>query len=409
MDPDDGLNEDGPFTPWLPPDDRLWRHPSEMADVAVHRSGPVAIANRGAGRVWTVALVAGVIGALVASGIGAATGEFAHTTSVVRPIQYVIQSSNAEPASSLTQPNWPSIYNTLSPSLVTIAANGDNGEVTAAGVLWQSQGRDAFILTDEHAVDGTGSVQVTFTGGGAPLAGRVVGSDNLAGIAVIEVTNIGRPLAGLGRVANLQIGQSVAAIGPEGPTMGGSLTAGTVSGLDREVHVSDGPTMLGMIGVNSSGAAPAGAALVEANGAVVALTTSVQSTDPIAAGVTFAVPIDVAIQVADQLVGGHLASHPWLGVVEADNLLPAYANQFGVSGGADVDSVMAASPAANVGIRPGDVITSLNGAPVTSAASLMLATSACRPYHPVAISYLRGRTTARVTIIPDEQPSDVSP
>ncbi|MGH9077343.1 MAG: S1C family serine protease [Acidimicrobiales bacterium] len=415
MDPDDGINDDGPFARWLPPDDRLWRHPSEMTGDRVGDLVTTGPARSAAGRMWTVAVVAGLVGALVASGIGSATGEFSHP-SVLRPVQYFVgppsvQTTAVQSTDELAQPNWPAIYKVISPSLVAITADGYDGEVTGAGVLWQSQGSEAYVLTDAMTVAGAGTVQVHFTGSGSILGGQVVGSDGQAGIAVVKVTGISRPLAVLGHLADLQIGESVAALGPQGPSMGpvASLSEGTVSSLDREVHVSAGPTMLGVIGIDSSGAPPGGAAVVEPDGVVAGLVVSIQSSDPVTAGMTLAVPIDVAVAVADQLVAGHAPAHPWLGVIETDSLLRTDAAQLGVAGGATVETVMAPSPATRVGLRPGDVITSLNGAAITSSAALVVATDACQPHRPISISFVRGNQTTRTTIVPDDQPATVSP
>ena len=416
MDYDDGLSEDGPFSPWLHPDDRLWRHPSEVADAASRRPGPVTAGIGTGGRIWALALVAGLVGALVASAIGSATGEFGHTTTVIRPMQYVVrspavESTAAASTAAVSPPNWPSIYATLATSLVTITADGNDGPVTASGVLWQSQGRHVYVVTDGKALAGVGSVEVSFTGGGPPLKGRTIGEDDRTGVAVVEVTDPRRPLAVLGHLSDLQIGEPVAAVSPVAAAVGGAgpLTAGTLSGIDREVHVSDGPTMLGMIGIASSTTAPAGAAVVDSHGVVVGLTSSVQSSDDNATGATFAVPIDIAEAVAEELIAGRPVTHPWLGVVEAENVLPGFATPQEVHGGAEVDSVMSPSPATDVGIEPGDIITSLNGSRVTSAASLMLATNDCRLHRPVTVGYVRGGIPTRATIVPAAQPHDVSP
>lgn len=360
---------------------------------------------------WTLAIVAGLVGALVASGIGSATGEFSHHTTVMRPTQYVFQTPNVQPTAVVAQPNWPSIYNTLSASLVTITANGDNGEVSTAGVLWQSQGPDVYILTSEDALDGAGTVRVTFSGGPS-VTGRSIGGDEQTGVAVVEVNDANRPTARLGHLTDLQIGESITTIGPEGPSVGGvgPLITGTVSGLDREVQTTDGPTMLGMIGISSSTPPPSGAAVVDPQGDVVGLTTSIQSIDDNSAvGATFAVPIDIAVQVAQQLLEGHGATHPWLGVVEAETVLPSDADPAGVQAGARVDSVMSSSPAAKAGIRVGDVITSLDGSAITSAASLLLTTYGCPVYRPVTIRFLQGQTSAKATITPGQQPSYITP
>jgi S1-C subfamily serine protease len=410
VDSDDGLDEDGPFSRWLPPDDRLWRHPSEVVSAAFRQPGTLATGGHAVNRLWAVALVAGVVGALIASGIGAATGEFAHDTTVVRPVTNMI-SPNTVQTAAVTQPGWSSIYDAVAPTLATIMANSDDGETTTSAMLWRSDGHDLYILTDENAIAGATSVQVTMAGSGSSYRGRVVGVDPQSGVAVVEVRGVDHTSAVLGRMTDLRPAEQVAAIGAEGAVSGGgsTFTAGQVSGLYREVHVSDGPTMLGMIAISGASPPPDGSAVVDPSGAVVGLTTSVQPTDSSDRGTTYAIPIDVAQRVADEMVLGRGLTHPWLGVVQADDVPSATAAQLGIPGGAYVDEVMPGSPAARLGIHAGDVITAVNGSSVGSAASLLLLTDACQPGHSARLSYLERGRTATVSVDVITQPNDVIP
>lgn len=414
VEPDDGLGDEGPFSPWLPPDDRLWRHPSEMAAHAASPRSGAGAHPRAAGRMWTIAVLAGLVGALLATGIGTATGAFGRSTTVVRAVTRLLtpNTANALPAT----PDWSSVYSSLLPSLVSIDGSAANGDVTTAGVVWSSYGSSTYILTDLSIVGSDGPVQVTFGGGVPPVNGQLVGADQETGIAVVKVPGSKRPVADMGTVANLQPGEQVATLEPTSAAMNGpgTVTAGLVSGLDREVHVSNGPTMLGMIGVTGSGSpqqgGPAGgAAVVDGNGAVVGIATSVQSTDAGAATATFAVPIDVAQRIANQLIAGHRPTHPWSGVIQADTLAPAVANQLGVRGGATVDEVMTPSPASQAGIAAGDVITSFNGSPITSAAQLLLATDSSAPNRRVSVGFLHHGKSIQATLVLGTQPAYVTP
>ena len=410
MDSDDGLDEEGPFSPWLPPDDRLWRHPSEAVAATFPQSRPAAVAAPTANRIWTVALVAGLVGALLASGIGAAAGEFGHSTTVVQPVTNMVSPSTVK-AAAVSQPDWSSIYDAVAPSLVTIVATGDQGETMTSAMLWRSQGPNVYILTDESAVEGATSIQVSLTGSGSSYSGRTIGVDPQTGIAVVEVRGVKHNLAALGQLTDLRPAEPVATIGAEGAVSegGSSFTAGQVSGLYREVHVSDGPTMLGMIAISGTSPALDGSAVVEPNGAVVGLTTSVQATNATEMGTTYAIPIDIAQRVASQILAGHKPTHPWFGVVQADDLPSATAMQLGIPGGAYVDAVMPGSPAARIGVQPGDVITALNGSAVDSAASLLLLTNACQPHHAATLTYLHQGRAYTATVTAANQPSDVVP
>lgn len=410
MEHDDGLEEEGPFSRWLPPDDRLWRHPSEVAGVAAHRPTAAALSPGRTPRSWPLAIIAGMVGALLASGIGAVTGEFAGGTTVVRP-QINQMTPEAMSTSLATEPNWPAIFDSLSPTMATIVANGDNGETTTSGVLWRTQGHTAYILTDEDSVNGARNVQVQLAGNGDSLVGHVVGSDEQTGVAVVSIPSKGVSTAFLGSVIDLRAGEPVATVAAEGASTqtAGPFASGLVSGTDRELQVSGGPTMLGMIAISSSGTVGGGAAVVEPDGAVVGITSSATAADSAQAGTTFAIPIDVAVRVANQIVNGSSGSHPWVGVVEATDLPSATASRLGVPGGAIVDAVMSPSPASSAGIKPDDVITSLNGAPVTSAASLLLLTQQCKMGRKITVGFVHMgvQKHANLDVVP--QPQDVVP
>lgn len=407
MEPDDGLDEEGPFPPWLPPDDRLWRHPSEVASAL--RQTRSVVAER-VWRLWPAALIAGLVGALLASGIGAVAGEFAGSTTVVKSVTNQMIPDTV--ATTVTPPpDWASIYDNLAPSVVAVVANGDDGETTASGVVWKDQGNTAYILTDEDSITGATSVGVQVSGNGQSFRARVVGTDEQTGVAVIAVKNAGEARAPLGTVMGLRAGEQVATVAAEGalPSGAGPIASGVVSGTDRELQVSDGPTLLGMISIATTGSPDGGAAVVDPDGAVVGITTSVTPANGSGSGTTFAIPIDMAEAVAGHLIGGLPVAHPWVGVVEAGDLPSSTAGQLRVPGGATIDDLMASSPIANAGLGKGDVITRFNGAQVTSAASLMLMTEACKIGHKVTLTYIHNSTPRQTRVAVNAQPQDVVP
>lgn len=408
MDPDDGVEEEGPLRPWLPPDDRLWRHPSEVASNQSHQ---VMVARgRRVSRQWSVAIVAGLVGALLASGIGLAAGEFGGGTTILRPVTNQMPPDTVA-ASIAAEPNWPVIFNDVSPSVVTLIANGPSGETATSGILWLNPGKGSvYILTDEDSLNGATTVAVR-SSSGELRKGSIVGTDEQAGVAVVAVTNLKEPAAVTGHVTDLQTGESVGMVAGEGAVGNGAGTvaAGVVSGTDRELQVSDGPTLLGMIAISNSPPPSAGAAVVEPDGAVVGITTTLTPPDGSGAVTTFAIPIDIAAKVGTQILQGKSATQPWLGVVQATDLPPAEAKTLGVPGGAIVDSIGTQSPAAAAGLHPDDVITAFNGVPVTSAATLLLMTESARMGSPVTISYLDNGRPKRTKVKVAPQPGDVIP
>lgn len=388
VDPDDGAEQDGSFSAWLPPEDRLWRHPSEMESDPPSRPSTV-FASRPTGRVWTVALVAGLVGALLASGIGAASGEFGHGTTVVRQVKNVV-GTTAVVSSNDPGPTWPTIFNTLSPSIVAVSATGDNGPVFTSGVVWGSESNSSYILTDALSLAGTSKVSVSFSGTTGTVPGTVVGSDPMTGIAVVKVHGPNRSRASLGTLTDVRAGEEVAAMGAPAAASnpGQTVATGAISALDSEVQTTDTPTMLGLISVSTVSPSLAGAALVEPTGAVVGITVSAQPANAGGSATTYAVPIDIADRVGDQLVAGASVTHPWLGVVAAEDLPTATASSLGLPGGAEVLTVADDSPAQRLGLEQGDTITHIGNTSITSVAGMVLTLDGDRPGATEEIQYL---------------------
>ncbi len=408
MDPDDGLEEEGPLPPLLPPDDRLWRHPSE---VAASRSVPrPALMTRAASRVWPVALIAGLVGALAATGIGLVAGEFTPTT-LVKPITNQVV-PDAISAADSNQPNWPAILDTLSPSVVTVIAEGAGGEMITSGVIWETEGSTAFALTDASSLAGADSARVELPSGGPTLAARIVGVDPQTGVAVVAVRGAHLPTAFMGSITQLQAGEPVDVVASDGAAAGSGgapVDAGVVSSTNRELQASGAPTLLGMLALTTGSPPQGGAAVVDPDGAVVGITTALTPADGSGAGTTFAVPIDTARQVASELIDGSNVSHPWLGFEDATDLPTATAVQLGVNGGAIVEEVSSVGPAAAAGIQDGDVVTAIDGQDITSAASLILSTEQYRVGRRVTVTYFHTGRRRKAQVWVTGQPQQVLP
>jgi S1-C subfamily serine protease len=410
VDPDDGPDEDGPLHPLLPPDDRLWRHPSEVA-----ASRPGSRSARGSAaatrnlRMWPVALVAGLMGALMASGIGLAVGEFS-PRAVMRPVTNQVV-PDAMSAAVSNEPDWPAILDSVAPSVVTVISEGPAGESITSGVMWGT-GQTSFALTDAASLAEATSVRVETAAGGVTIPARIVGADFQTGVAVLALRGGPQPAAFMGSVSDLQAGEPIEIVSSGQAVSdvgGGAVSSGVVSGTDRSLQASDGPTMLDMLTVAASGPAVSGSAVVDADGAVVGITTSLTPADGSAAGTIYAMPIDVAQKVADELIDGQKLSHPWLGITEAGDLPTAAAEQMGVSGGAVVDGLSSVGPAAAAGIQAGDVVTTVGRTPITSAASLVLATESSRVGHRVPVVYVHSGHRHRASLLVTSQPQEVSP
>ncbi len=414
---DYGLEDDGPFFAWLPPEDRLWRHPSEAptghpgGTVAAGRSGPgrLGAANLGPTRIWTVALVAGVIGAVAASGIGMVSGAFEKPTTVVQSVFPSTPSVSLANASG-SNFNWTAVDNAVAPSVVAISVSTADGPEMGSGLLLLGGvNARAYVVTDlalissAAAADELGPIAVTFLSG-KQAKGRLVGQDPLSGLALIAVSGAQGTFPSLGSVAQLAVANPVMAVGAR-TVPGGSVFSGSVTAENREVSVADGADMENMIAISgiSVPAPVAGGPLVDQFGQVVGITVALDPTDATDQDLTFAVPVDEVEHVAEQMLAGQKVTHPWLGLYDSVDLSTDVARQDGLSGGALAVAISPDSPASRIGLQPADIITGLDGQPVTSAGSLTALLSKARPGRETTISFIQdGRASAKTLILANQ-------
>jgi S1-C subfamily serine protease len=438
VDPDDGMEEEGPFSAWLPPDDRLWRHPSEIGGgrpagfdpthdfdtrdldsarhlVAAHDAARTAAHGEGSHggvgtllrtgpvRTWTVAVVAGLVGALLASGVSLATGDFGAKTTVLNSpvrvaptdtVALAVQSPGAPPA-----PNWVSVNSVMAASVVAVLASSG---AAGSGVLYATRGGRTYVLTSDDLT--TGTIEVTFNDGKQQSA-RLVDADPGSGLALLSVDGVQPTLPTFGSVSELRVAEPVLAV--SGNDQGDPVDL-SLSSVDDAATVSDTNTLVSMLAVTGSTTTGEGAALVDGQGRVVGITTAMTATNPGQQGTSYAIPIDVAEHVAEQLFAGQTVTHPYLGIIQTQDLPSAYAHEFDIAGGAEVETVAPGSPANAAGLRSGDTITAVDGDPVTSAGGLVSRLCAYAPGRSVNLTYVQpsGRhTTVSMRVI--NQPSNI--
>ena len=217
---------------------------------------------------------------------------------------------------------------------------------------------DGYILTNNHVVQGATNIKVTLIGG-KTLAGKIIGRDPLADLAVVKVdTNDPLPAARLGSSANLQVGQLAIAIGNPF-ALGSTVTTGVVSALNRRIEQAN--LVVDNLIQTSAAINPgnSGGALVDSSGAVIGINTAII---PNAQGIGFAIPSDVARVEMDQLIANGRVIRPWVGVVYGGDVdaQSAQMHQLGTDHGVLVRDVDPNSPAGHAGLQPGDIITSVN-------------------------------------------------
>lgn len=407
---DDAPEDEGPLLPWVEPDDRLWRHPSEIGAALPARPAPPVPGPRSSGtRTWSVAVVAGVVGAIIASGIGVAAGNFQRRTTLVQPVTRMMMTptSMSLASGSPSMPNWPAVADSIAPSVVSITTSGSSGNQTGSGVLYTSIGDTSYILTAARLI-GDGRIQVTFDDSESQYA-RLVGIDPQTGVGLVSVRGTPRIFPPFSYESNLQVAEPVLGVGAHSSMSDGSaVTSGSISAFDVALNVGDNATMEDLVAVNTSGAAAnAGGPLVDARGAVFGIEAVVDSPDSSSAGKTYAIPMDVAGHLASEMLAGQPLTHPWLGTVDSTDPSTATVRQLRLSGGAQVTEVTPGSPARQAGLAPSDIITSFDGKPVQSTGALTHLMANGEPGRPATISYVHRGKPVSTTVTLTETPSDV--
>jgi serine protease Do len=271
-----------------------------------------------------------------------------------------------------------------------------------SGVIISPEG---YILTNNHVVDGATEVTVTLHDK-RELKARVIGTDPRTDIAVVKIEAGGSlPYATLGDSSKVQIGDVVLAMGnPFG--IGQTVTMGIVSATGRSnlgiEEVEDFIQTDAPINPGNSGGA-----LIDDEGHLVGINTAILSGNSGGnQGIGFAIPINMARHVMDQIVEHGKVERAYLGILPQD-VTPAMAKAFNANGtqGALVGDVTANSPASRSDLRKGDIILSINGEPVADANQLRLRIGEMSPDATVSLKVLRNGKTEQVSVKLGEFPS----
>jgi S1-C subfamily serine protease len=287
------------------------------------------------------------------------------------------------------------VVDAVGPATVTIQSDiGGRVRGTGAGtgVILSASGE---VLTNAHVVDGATSIHVTLPGEAQSRAATLVGSDRAADLALLRIEGAtGLPVAPLGVSASLAVGDDVVAIGNALALRGGpTVTRGIVSALDRTLDTGNG-TMTGLIQTDASiSSGNSGGPLVNAAGEVIGINTAVATSGggSAAENIGFAIPVDRARPVIERLRSGAEATVPgYLGILIED---PADGSR-----GAVLASVAAGSPAADSGLRPGDLVTAVDGTAVDGADALAAAVRERAPGDQIVVTFSRDGTADEAAV-----------
>ncbi|MBD9533193.1 trypsin-like peptidase domain-containing protein [Comamonas sp. CMM01] len=262
---------------------------------------------------------------------------------------------------------------------------------------------DGYILTNNHVVSGADEIEVTLSDSRRAKA-RIIGTDPDTDLAVLKVELDKLPVIVLGNSDQAAVGDTVLAIGnPFG--VGQTVTSGIVSALGRnQLGINTFENFIQTDAAINPG--NSGGALVDINGNLLGINTAIYSRSGGSLGIGFAIPVSTAKLVLDGIVKEGKVTRGWIGV-EPNELSPELAETFGVKAGQGIiiTGVLHNGPAAQGGMRPGDVITEVAGKPVRNVAELMTNVAALPPgtAAPFIVQRADGSTTLQIT--PGVRPS----
>ncbi|MCX4780849.1 S1C family serine protease [Streptomyces sp. NBC_01264] len=333
--------------------------------------------------------------ALLAGGIGGYAGVLAERQAGTR-----LELPQAAPADRGRAPDSVAgIAATALPGVVTLHVNGAESSSTGTGFVLDGQGH---ILTNNHVVNGARTITVTFSTGESVPA-ELVGGDTGYDLAVVKVEGVRglRPLA-LGNSENVQVGDPVVAIGAPFD-LSNTVTAGIISATGRPITAGgdkgDGSDVSYVDALQTD--APinpgnSGGPLLDARAQVIGINSAIRGGDGGdssgqqrgSIGLGFAIPVNQGKRVAEELMRTGRATHPVIGVT-LDMEYSGDGARVGEKGEGGKPAVTAGGPGARAGIRPGDVITKVDGVRVHGGDELVIKIRAHRPGDRLTLTVLR--------------------
>ena len=434
MEEPDDAGEEGSVSGWVHPDDRLWRHPSEASAAGFGGSTTPASALAGTPgrRLLATALLAGVIGSLLTTAVIAAVG-IGHPPDRVRTVERVLVQPVSTRLDGPLRLDVVSITRQARLAVVQVrSAASASGDALGTGVILTTDGH---VITTSRVVAGTRSFLVVLASG-REYPAKLVGTDPETDLAVLKIeaegddaesaadlttseslpadtgngasanrgdaarlpgsasSGVGFSAMPIGSAVDLEVGQPAVSIGCT-PGVGGApaVSVGIISALGRKVATKDWPTLIDMIQTDAPLAGgSAGGALLDARGALVGITSS--AGDGASSPLAFAIPVDVAQDVAEQIMKTGKVVHLWLGIDGED----------AGGAGAVIRKVTAGSPAAKADLRAGDVVTGFDGDPVVSMSALKAALRGHRPGQKIPLTVVRDGHDQQLDLTLAERP-----
>jgi serine protease Do len=348
---------------------------------------------------WTQSIASGVIGSLLTCGVFLVAGDQIFSTETVQtetadlqttePVKTEQSTNVVNTSATNTSVSLADMVETASTAIVGVVNYQQSSmnpysqtteEVesgTGSGVMYKTDGDNAYIVTNNHVIEGATKVEVSLYNGEKTTA-EVVGADALTDLAVLKIdSSLAPDTIKFGDSDTIRAGEEVIAIGnPLGLDFSRTVTQGIVSAAERsiEVETSSGVWELDVIQTDAAiNPGNSGGALINTNGEVIGINSLKISSDGVE-GLGFAIPSNDVIPIVEEIIKSGKITRPYLGVGLADlSEIPQNYMQnsnMNKQAGVMVTNVEANSAAADGGFQQQDIITSINGTAITSAAEL---------------------------------------
>lgn len=377
------MTPDGPFEP-LPPDHDRIAYDFEDRPEFDNEGKPSSVDP------WTIVL--GILGGvLLGTGVTLAvlgfTGVFTEPTTPTLPPAptLTVPPATSAPATLAEVPRPTEVAARAIPSIVTVEVSTLLASGGGSGVVY---GDDGYIVTNNHVITGANEIVVVFSDS-ARFPAELVGTDPLTDLAVLRVERDDLTTIDIGASSDLTIGQPAIAVGnPLGLIGGPSVTSGIVSALNRTLNLDATNRLYGLIQTDAPiTRGSSGGALLDGNARLIGITTAIAVSDVGAEGLGFAVPIDMATRVIQDLIEMGTVNHALLGIRGSTVLAERGGAEYPV--GVGVTGILDNSAYENAGGQINDVITSVGGSPVTTQDELLTRLRFLRAEDMVAITVLR--------------------
>jgi S1-C subfamily serine protease len=403
-----------------PPAEQMPAYSGEPVPVPV--PAPALARPRHTGRMFVIALLVVVLSGVAGGAAGYFAAGFSGRNTVTTTTVGVPLSMNAsdEPVAAAAAVALPSVVNIDVTGGTTLDGlpSGHPGVPsggTGSGIAYKAApDGGTYILTNDHVVSGATKIVVT-PASGDQVTATLVGTDPQTDIAVVKVP-IALPLITIGDSDGMIVGQTVVAIGsPFG--FQHSVSSGVISALHRSITTGSSTdtttSAYPLVDVVQTDAAinpgNSGGALVDRLGRLLGINSAIYTDSGSSAGVGFAIPSKTAVRIADELIAGGKATHPFLGV-EGMTVSDAEATAAGLpkAEGAIIQSVIADTGAARAGLKKGDIVTALDGQPIRTMDDLILAVRRAQVGDQVTLTVWRDKASISVIMTVGDKPATLN-